>query len=77
MFAYERSVQYPEGHRNVIFAQRGIRTLPRQPLTSENDNAPAPDTLSLYEYLKLFNGISASHTSATGWERTGATMIRE
>ena len=28
-FTYERSVNYPNGHRNVIFAQRGIRTLPR------------------------------------------------
>ena len=25
MFSYERSVAYPEGHRNVLFAQRGIR----------------------------------------------------
>ena len=32
MFAYERSVPYPEGHRNVIFAQRGIRPLPRLPI---------------------------------------------
>ena len=29
MFTYERSVAYPHGHRNVMFAQRGIRTLPR------------------------------------------------
>ena len=29
MFSYERSVHYPDGHRNVIFAQRGIHTLPR------------------------------------------------
>lgn len=29
MFHYERSVAYPEGHRNVIFQQRGIRPLPR------------------------------------------------
>ena len=28
-FTYERSVGYPNGHRNVIFAQRGIRPLPR------------------------------------------------
>ena len=34
MFSYERSVAYPEGHRNVIFAQRGVRTLPRLPITS-------------------------------------------
>ena len=25
MFSYERSVPYPEGHRNVLFVQRGIR----------------------------------------------------
>ena len=29
MFGYERSVSYPEGHRNTVFAQRGIRPLPR------------------------------------------------
>jgi len=29
MFSYERSVAYPEGHRNAVFAQRGIRSLPR------------------------------------------------
>jgi hypothetical protein len=29
MFSYERSVSYPDGHRNVIFVQRGIHTLPR------------------------------------------------
>jgi hypothetical protein len=29
MFSYERSVNYPDGHRNVIFARRGIHTLPR------------------------------------------------
>ena len=33
MFSYERSMPYPEGHRNMIFAQRGIRTLPRLPIT--------------------------------------------
>jgi hypothetical protein len=65
MFAYERSVNYPEGHRNVIFAQRGIRPLPRMPLSDENSPVHAPDTQMLYAYLKEFNGISASHTSAT------------
>ena len=28
LFSYERSVRYPEGHRNLLFAQRGIRPLP-------------------------------------------------
>jgi len=65
MFSYERSVNYPEGHRNVIFAQRGVRTLPRLPLSKENEAVHAPDTLMLYSYLKYFHGIAAAHTSAT------------
>jgi len=66
MFMYERSVQYPEGHRNVVFAQRGIRSLPRLPrLPPEAPPGQAPDTQMFYRYLKQFNGIVASHTSGT------------
>jgi hypothetical protein len=66
MFYYERSVNYPEGHRNVVFAQRGVRTLPRLPTTSPTSpSTPAPDTTMLYAYLHFFNGITAPHTSAT------------
>jgi hypothetical protein len=66
MFSYERTVQYPEGHRNVVFVQRGVRTLPRLPKTDANSApTPAPDTQMLYRYLRRFDGIVASHTSAT------------
>ncbi len=65
MFTYERSVQYPEGHRNVVFAKRGIRTLPRLQKQAEADRGPAPDTEMLYRYLHFFDGVCASHTSAT------------
>jgi hypothetical protein len=65
MFSYERSVAYPEGHRNVIFGQRGIRVLPRLPISAAEAPGPAPDTQMLYAYLKHFDGIVASHTSAT------------
>jgi hypothetical protein len=65
MFSHERSVAYPEGHRNVVFAQRGIRTLPRLPKMDPDSTGRAPDTLMLYRYLKEFNGIVASHTSGT------------
>jgi hypothetical protein len=65
MFNYERSVAYPEGHRNVIFAQRGVRTLPRLPKVNAETPGGAPDTKMLYDYLRHFNGIVASHTSAT------------
>jgi hypothetical protein len=65
MFSYERSVVYPEGHRNVVFAQRGVRTLPRLPLSDADNPKKAPDTQMLYAYLRKFNGIVASHTSGT------------
>jgi hypothetical protein len=65
MFSYERSVPYPEGHRNVIFAQRGIRPLPRTSITTADTPVNAPDTKMLYAYLKHFDGIVASHTSGT------------
>lgn len=65
MFSYERSVRYPEGHRNVVFANRGVRTLPRLPISDPNVAAHAPDTQMLFKYLHLFDGVCASHTSAT------------
>jgi hypothetical protein len=58
-------VSYPEGHRNCMFAKRGVRSLPRLPITSPDDFKPAPDTNMLYMYLKKFDGLCASHTSAT------------
>jgi hypothetical protein len=66
LFSYERSVAYPEGHRNVLFAERGIRTLPRLPKMAPDSTGKAPDTLMLYRYLREFRGVVASHTSATG-----------
>jgi hypothetical protein len=66
MYYYERSVAYPEGHRNIMFAQRGVRVLPRLPTTQPGSPpVPAPDTTMLYAYLHFFNGLSAPHTSAT------------
>lgn len=65
VFSYERSVVYPEGHRNCMFAQRGVRSLPRMPLSSPDKFAPAPDTDLLYVYLHHFKGLCAPHTSAT------------
>lgn len=65
LFSYERSVQYPEGHRNALFAQRGVRPLPRLPISEENATGHAPDTQSFYAYLKQYHGVTASHTSAT------------
>jgi hypothetical protein len=48
-----------------VFAERGIRTLPRLPITDENPVVRAPDTQMLYRYLRHFGGIVAMHTSGT------------
>jgi hypothetical protein len=68
MFSYERSVAYPQGHRNCVFARRGVRTLPR--LADPDRKGPPAgihddDTKMLYRYLTELGGICASHTSAT------------
>ena len=66
LFSYERSVRYPEGHRNLLFAQRGVRPLPRLPKMAEDSPAePAPDTQMLYRYLRRYEGLAAVHTSGT------------
>lgn len=70
MFTYERSVSYPSGHRNAMFATRGIRPLPRigggkEPLYGTPEKG-SPDIKNFYAYLKRFGGICASHTSGTG-----------
>lgn len=68
MFTYERSVPYPHGHRNCVFARRGIRTLPRlaQPDPMQRvAGIHADDTKMLYRYLKELGGVCAVHTSAT------------
>jgi len=72
LFTYERSVVFPSGHRNVMFAKRGIRPLPRmgQPqqqkeLVFGTRDGGSPDIKNLYAYLKFFHGICSSHTSAT------------
>jgi hypothetical protein len=68
LFTYERSVQYPGGHRNVMFPYRGVRTLPR--LVDEKGvrtdvSGRDEDAEMLYAYLHELGGICASHTTAT------------
>jgi hypothetical protein len=67
MFTYERSVAYPMGHRNCMFAKRGVMTLPRlaAPQGEAVGGVSADDTKMLYRYLHEMDGVCASHTSAT------------
>ena len=62
LFGYERSVSYPNGHRNCIFAERGVHTLPLEP--GEKKGKLNSGSL-VYPYLRQFKGICTSHTSAT------------
>ncbi len=63
VYGYERSVPYPNGHRNVLWLERGHRTLP-----IPKNRLPKPmaeDTGKLYAYLRQTDGICTSHTTAT------------
>jgi hypothetical protein len=65
MFTYERSVPYPNGHRNAMFDRRGVRTCPR--LLGDEPGGVSPDDAKMfYAYLNQLGGICASHTSGTG-----------
>jgi hypothetical protein len=76
MYGYERSVPYPNGHRNVIWAERGHRTLPLP--QGRIPAQMAADTGRLYAYLRQTNGICTLHTSATdqgtNWEEHDNTL---
>jgi hypothetical protein len=62
LYGYERSLNYPNGHRNVLFTRRGPPTLPIPPEERKAKIGAQP----LYTYLKRYGGIAISHTSATG-----------
>ncbi|MEZ5353119.1 MAG: hypothetical protein R2762_10830 [Bryobacteraceae bacterium] len=61
IYGYERSISYPNGHRNILFAKRGNPTLE---ITREEQQG-RQGAAALYEYLKKYGGIAISHTSAT------------
>ncbi|MGH9659624.1 MAG: hypothetical protein ACRD96_13835 [Bryobacteraceae bacterium] len=61
LYGYERSLRFPNGHRNLIWSRRGVRTLAR----SAAEEKGAEGAARLYEYLRRTGGIAMSHTSAT------------
>ncbi|MEZ5400254.1 MAG: hypothetical protein R2729_11345 [Bryobacteraceae bacterium] len=62
VYSYERSLSWPNGHRNVVFARRGNPVLP----IPEAERRGKEGAAKLYEYLRRLGGITTSHTSATG-----------
>lgn len=60
LYGTERSLGYPNGHRNLIFAKRGVPILHITPQEQKSSTGPY-----LYPHLRKFNGIATSHTSHT------------
>lgn len=75
-YGYERSVPYPNGHRNIVWPERGHRTLPvpQRAIPAQMKG----DTAKLYAYLRETDGICTRHTSATDqgtdWEEFDGTL---
>jgi len=67
LYAYERSVPYPNGHRNMVFPNRGVPILPIDP--SETTGPERPGTTRsadvVLPYLKQYGGLAFRHTTAT------------
>ena len=61
IYTYERSLSYPNGHRNILVAKRGMPTLVRSEAEIRGEEGAA----KLYAYLRRYNAIAISHTSAT------------
>jgi hypothetical protein len=62
IYAYERSVLYPNGHRNIVFPRRGAPILPIAPAEQQGKSRSADVVLP---YLRQYNAIAFRHTSAT------------
>jgi hypothetical protein len=62
LYSYERSLPYPNGHRNVLFATRGKPILEISPAEQRGEEGAA----KLYAYLRRLGGVTMSHTSASG-----------
>jgi hypothetical protein len=78
MFGYERSINYPMGHRNVVHAERGFPAIPFWGKTSYTGSeypniryhngigtVQEDDTKMLYEEVRRSGGVTIPHTSAT------------
>ncbi len=62
LFGTERSLNYPNGHRNTVFARRGIRWMPIQ--AGERTGSINSGEV-LFPYLRRYGGISTPHTSGS------------
>lgn len=69
-YGYERSIEWPNGHRNIFFTKRGAPILP---IGAFEARAGYAGSGTLFGYLRRYNGISIPHTSG----RTSGTDWRD
>jgi hypothetical protein len=62
LYGYERSLSYPNGHRNIMSARAGVPVFP----IPEAERKGQEGAAKLFEHLRTAGGISMPHTSATG-----------
>jgi hypothetical protein len=67
LYAYERSVPYPNGHRNIVLTKRGIPILPIDPAEQTGPDNPGTirSSTRVLPYLRQNDGIAFRHTTAT------------
>ncbi|MBI3463998.1 MAG: hypothetical protein HY000_13210 [Planctomycetes bacterium] len=84
LYGYERSVRFPNGHRNVFHSFRGVPVFPFHLKLDQKGEFPGVGTAAVvendtklpYQYLKKTGGVAISHTSGTDRAPTGATTTR-
>ncbi|MGA3238116.1 MAG: hypothetical protein ABSG03_17635 [Bryobacteraceae bacterium] len=62
MYGYERSVHYPNGHRNLLWAERGK---PMLRISPEENRGEVNSGSVLYPYARETGAVVTPHTSAT------------
>ena len=62
VYGTERSVSYPNGHRNLLYARRGVPILD---IGREERQGQKNSGAVLYPFLKQYNGIATPHSPHT------------
>ena len=80
LFGYERTPNFPLGHRNIFHARRGVFSLQVPKLhVRESPEVLDSDPQNLWTYLRRTGGIGIPHTSATvmgtDWTRRDDEVI--
>jgi hypothetical protein len=63
MYAYERSVVFPNGHRNIVFLKKGAPILPIVPGEQQQGRVRSSD--QVLPYLRQYGALAFRHTTAT------------